>query len=339
MSFSSYGQASLIPAKTSTYSLYEKFCQGQFEAVNEEAQKLNPAQDNYLPTKLLTLLTTEGQKLAFAQAQNLPADLNQIVEPERVIAANVLLQADSKNIDQVRKLLSFKTENKVTEAYRLDLEAALDVMEGRREMAIKKRLDAVKVHPGANEAILADLFAISANSKNARYILEPFFEHIDQMSDSSPNKYFFLAWKEFILSHGKNRDSIYANFKRAYELCPFDASHALNYIPIMVYTGENDKAEQILLEQLKLSKFHSPNFDYFLAKIYFAEGKREQAKVFVENAHSDRALLLPEYVRELDQMKRKLANESYALPVTVGVVFLIFGTCYYFIRSRKRKKS
>lgn len=312
---------------------YAKYCNGQFVEFNRELKAIKQDQPDYISGRLLAMLTAEGLEEALLFKEKAQNDLKSLSEFDRIILAAALVRSNSKDINLIKDLLSFNSSNIVLESYRLSLESYLDDLNGNAELSLKKKIDAFNglqfVYFDAG--FLADIFTSASADRSAELILSPYFSYIEKLSDDDPTKFLLLAWKNVVISKGKNQDAIISNFKKAYELCKFDPVHALNYVPILIYKGQVLEAEIILLDIIKINKYYNPYIDYYLSKIYLSKGNNEKAEVFLTKAEVNKLFLAPDYQKDLAKLMSEQASHNYwfwyaflGIILVAGVAFLIF---------------
>lgn len=325
-----------LPEKLVTASddaVYFKFCKGQFDEVDRELELAKSGSSEYLLNRITSLYTKKGQARVNSFLQNLPADVKQISEEDRIIAASYMLFSHSTDFSRMRELLSFTSQNFSVEHGRKITFSYLDQIDGRRFEVLRKRMDAFVEVP--NVFNLIEVFGLASQEKGSERILTPFFKYIDQVPENDPGKYTLLALKLVATSRFQEIDQIKALAKKAYTLCKYDQSITLFYVGLLVFEENYAEAEKILTEQLKDNEYYAVEFDMFLSQIYFAKKDNKKGNLYKTKAIGNKAYF-PDYLKAqvdtLGEDKQQLGN--YIFFAVVGLTFVFF-----LMRMRKSKDS
>lgn len=315
---------------------YSKFCSGNIKGFKEDLDKIKPTDKHFIDARMYTLFTKEGQVELHSWAQKKLQSSEPLTELDKIIISVTMIFSSDKNFDKIKQLLSFSSKDQMIESYRLSNESYIDELEGRPEIALKKKFEAFYMMPEFDETLLVDIFALASIDRSAERILSPYFGHIDLVPDSSPAKYQLLALKDIAISANEREESIFKNFKKAFELCKHDPTHMVNYASYLIYKNNLVEAKHILKEHIERSQFYSPYIDYFLMKIYSREGDVENEKIHMNKLVQNKLFLLPYERREVEYLTSNSANYSQLYLLICITVVLLFVVCFFWLKHRRK---
>jgi hypothetical protein len=322
-----------------TLEVAKYFCVGDFKSVAREGANVHSISPAYFSTQVVMLSTKEGLSASLSKLDKLSGNLKSLSSEDRLVIVSALLQSKSRDEKMMQDLLSFTPANAVVGAYQKVLEGDFLLVK-YPEVALRNYIDAFNELPYLDSSLLSKIFQMAMRDKNADLILKPFLSYIEQLPEEAPDKYVLMAYREFLASNLKNKDLAFSYVKRAYELCRYDQDIALFHASNLIYEKNNDEAEEVLLDQVKIYPNHSPSADLFLAKIYAAKNNKSEAAKYAKMAEVNKTWLVPSAVAELEHLD---LNEDIfsAERIFVGLSFL-FGiaiVAWWILMRRKEKEA
>lgn len=345
----SYANFSMKNFDPLTLKMHESFCSGRFDSFNQLIKSLDIKKSKNLGARLMYIGTKEGQDNDFMLANKVVEAPETPSEVEKILAVNGLLMANHSDFIRIKKLLNFKSNDKIIESYRLFFEGNVDFLIGHHDMAYNKIKNAMDNLPFADPFVLISLYSTALNIKNfQKQMPADYFKLVEKMPDTNSLKYLMKA-NNLALRHGWETQSeqISSLFERAYELCPYDQAVALSYASVLRNGLKTEKAKKILLDIINNNKYYYPAVDIYLMMIYFESNDPENSKKYLNKAKQSIRYLTKDENAAITYVESHLApnNSSNALSryvnffMTRGLIFVLVTALILVIIFRKKFKK
>ena len=286
------------------------YCRGLTEEFDRAIENVDSKSDAYPLARIAALLTRTGQSEAYARAQSLSTDLNGVSNIDRLVSANILLRAHSRDFDRLNKLLDFQSQDPIINNLKAQIKAYVDARHGQNERAVKLLISAFKTSPYFEKNLLVSIFKIGAHTPDAEKITRKYGKYVNRLDDKDYLKYVLKAIEDRVQNKNQVTKGYLADLAKGFELCPFDAWLVTNVAQQLIEAGKLDRAENSLRHELNVLRFHSPYLDFYLAKIYFKKHDLSKLSFYVESAGNHGEELGPSEQKELTAMMNSVDTRA-----------------------------
>lgn len=259
--------------------VYSDFCSGN---INISYKTTNI---KHIGSELIYVLTKNGQIDHFRISKKTLSNFESSSEVDRLLSANVLMMARDNNIEQIKKLISFKSDNQINESYRIYFNGLLNIYLGDFKGGFELIKKAIEVLPYSDEGMLLSLYYVGSNISNATSELQSYSKVIEKLPRNNAMKYLLQA-NELALFNGWEAKAVEIGdlISQAYQLCPDDPDIALSYAALLESKFQTEAAKDILLRLISNHEYYNPEIDIRLMQYYFDKKDIEKTELYLKRA-------------------------------------------------------
>ncbi|AGH96348.1 hypothetical protein [Pseudobdellovibrio exovorus] len=297
---------------------------------------------------LISTVTKVGQIEQLNKAQALKENLTKMSFSERILAANILMMARSNNLKEIRQFLSFSSENRIIESYRMYYDGVLDSYMGNLENGYKQIELAIDNLPFIDEGMILSLISLAIKLPEPPNTINKSLSLINNLQDSNPMKYLLLANKEMFLYGWESKSSkITELIQKAYQLCPKDIAVVFSFAAIEDSHFKIELAKDLYLEISSDNVLYYPEIDVRLLQYYYYDAQdMTNAKIYLTKSQASWPYLTIEDKNIVKEVTDSLEERSFQTPysnvlvyISVPLIGLILGLIVFIKRFKKHKNT